>query len=130
MVAQRWQFPRRVRDLPIFWTHASLIFWKPKIIMICVSRVIWWMNAFQTNTFHLAMMLDINDLLNTTAPNRGYYALTLFKLAVHCATQNYDLGNGQETLISKDQFEVVANMLGNLMSPSDVEEAQTYASIL
>lgn len=76
----------------------------------------------RAGNFHLAMKQDFIDLLNTTAPNRGFYALALYRTAVYARLRGF--------IQSDAQLEDVISVLGHLLVAEDLQEATATAEAM
>lgn len=70
--------------------------------------------------FYLAMKLDFIDVLNTTAPNRQFYALALYRTACYARLRGL--------IKNEEEFSDVVSVLGGLMTGEALLTATQLAS--
>ena len=75
-----------------------------------------------SGNFHLAMKQDFTDLMNTTAPNRGFYAVSLYRTALYALEKGF--------LRNQSEFEEVVAQLAAEMDGDGVVEAASSADVM
>lgn len=74
----------------------------------------------RAGNFYLAMKLDFIDVLNTTAPNRQFYALALYRTACYARLRGL--------IKTEEEFSDVVSVLGELMTGEALLLATELAS--